>query len=148
MQQRHYSDGVALQCRSRGVGMNQRTKTASRFGPGILVAAAFIGPGTITTASIAGAQFGFALLWALLFSALATFLLQEMTARLALVTRQGLAEALRATYRGTWLGTAAVILVVAAVGIGNAAYQTGNITGAAMGLELSLIHISEPTRPY
>lgn len=115
--------------------MNQRTKTASRFGPGILVAAAFIGPGTITTASIAGAQFGFALLWALLFSALATFLLQEMTARLALVTRQGLAEALRATYRGTWLGTAAVILVVAAVGIGNAAYQTGNITGAAMGLE-------------
>ncbi|MEM8659565.1 MAG: divalent metal cation transporter, partial [Pseudomonadota bacterium] len=36
-----------------------------KFGPGFLVTAAFIGPGTITTASIAGANFGFALLWAL-----------------------------------------------------------------------------------
>ncbi len=33
------------------------------FGPGLLVAAAFIGPGTVTTASVAGAQFGFALVW-------------------------------------------------------------------------------------
>ncbi len=98
------------------------------------MAAAFIGPGTVTTASIAGAQFGFALLWALAFSVAATILLQEMAARLALVTRRGLAETLRASYRGSWLGTAAVILVVAAVGVGNAAYQTGNITGAALGL--------------
>tara|TARA_R110001592_G_scaffold363393_2_gene687353 strand:+ start:7667 stop:8884 length:1218 start_codon:yes stop_codon:yes gene_type:complete len=110
------------------------TKSKSKFGPGILVAAAFIGPGTVTTASIAGAQFGFALLWALAFSVAATILLQEMAARLALVTRRGLAETLRASYRGSWLGTAAVILVVAAVGVGNAAYQTGNITGAALGL--------------
>jgi manganese transport protein len=106
-----------------------------RFGPGILVTAAFIGPGTVTTASIAGARYGFSLLWALLFSVLATMLLQEMAARLALVTRQGLAEALRSSYRDSWLGSAAVILVVAAVGIGNAAYQTGNITGAALGLQ-------------
>ncbi|MEE4146578.1 MAG: Nramp family divalent metal transporter [Halieaceae bacterium] len=107
----------------------------SKFGPGILVAAAFIGPGTVTTASIAGAQYGFALLWALVFSVFATIMLQEMAARLALVTRQGLAEALRSSYSDSWLGTAAVVLVVAAVGVGNAAYQTGNITGAALGLE-------------
>ena len=93
------------------------TKSNSKFGPGILVAAAFIGPGTVTTASIAGAQFGFALLWALAFSIAATILLQEMAARLALVTRRDLAETLRASYRGSWLGTAAVILVVAAVGV-------------------------------
>jgi manganese transport protein len=114
--------------------VNGVAKSGSKFGPGILVTAAFIGPGTVTTASIAGAQFGFALLWALAFSVLATILLQEMAARLALVTRRGLAETLRATYRESWLGTAAVILVVAAVGVGNAAYQTGNITGAALGL--------------
>jgi manganese transport protein len=108
---------------------------ASKFGPGILVTAAFIGPGTVATASIAGAEFGFSLLWALLFSVLATMLLQEMTARLGLVTRQGLAEALRNRYRGSWLGTAAILLVVAAVGVGNAAYQAGNITGAALGLQ-------------
>jgi manganese transport protein len=111
------------------------TAATSKFGPGLLVAAAFIGPGTVTTASIAGAKFGFVLLWALLFSVLATILLQEMAARLALVTRRGLAETLRSSYRDSWLGTAAVILVVAAVGVGNAAYQAGNITGAAMGLE-------------
>jgi manganese transport protein len=114
--------------------VNGVAKSGSKFGPGILVTAAFIGPGTVTTASIAGARFGFALLWALAFSVLATILLQEMAARLALVTRRGLAETLRATYRDSWLGTAAVILVVAAVGVGNAAYQTGNITGAALGL--------------
>ena len=63
-------------------------KTGIKFGPGILVTAAFIGPGTITTASIAGANYGFALLWTLLFSVLATIILQEMTARLGLVTRR------------------------------------------------------------
>ena len=62
-------------------------------------------------------------------------LLQEMAARLGLVTRLGLAQALRESYRGSWLGSAAILLVVAAVGIGNAAYQAGNITGAALGLQ-------------
>jgi manganese transport protein len=111
------------------------TKSASKFGPGILVTAAFIGPGTITTASIAGANYGFALLWALLFSVIATIILQEMTARLGLVSRQGLAQALRRSFSGTLLGTAAIVLVVAAIGLGNAAYEAGNIAGAALGLQ-------------
>ena len=111
------------------------TKPASKFGPGILVTAAFIGPGTITTASIAGANYGFALLWALLFSVLATIILQEMTARLGLVSRRGLAESLRRTFSGTWLGTAAMMLVVVAIGLGNAAYEAGNIAGASLGLQ-------------
>jgi len=110
-------------------------KSGSKFGPGILVTAAFIGPGTIATASIAGAEYGFALLWALLFSVLATMALQEMAARLGLISRLGLAEALRATYSGSWLGRGAILLVVAAIGLGNAAYEAGNITGAALGLE-------------
>ena len=105
------------------------------MGPGILVTAAFIGPGTVTTASIAGASYGFALLWTLLFSVLATMVLQEMAARLGVVTRRGLAEALRDTFSGSWLGSAAIVLVVAAIGVGNAAYEAGNITGAALGLE-------------
>lgn len=110
-------------------------KTGIKFGPGILVTAAFIGPGTITTASISGANYGFALLWTLLFSVLATIVLQEMTARLGLVTRQGLAEALRRSFADTWLGTAAILLVVVAIGLGNAAYEAGNIAGAALGLQ-------------
>ncbi len=109
--------------------------SSSKFGPGILVTAAFIGPGTVTTASIAGAEYGFALLWALLFSVFATMILQDMAARLGLVTRRGLAEALRENFAGSWLGGGAIALVVVAIGFGNAAYEAGNIIGAAIGLE-------------
>ena len=100
----------------------------------MLVTAAFVGPGTIATASSAGANFGFALLWALLFSVFATIVLQEMAARVGLVTRAGLAEAMRNAFPGRWLGTFSVIIVVGAVGLGNAAYEAGNIAGAALAL--------------
>jgi manganese transport protein len=105
----------------------------NRFGPGLLVTAAFIGPGTIATASSAGAQFGYTLLWALLFSVMATAALQDMAARLGLVTRAGLAEALRTMLGASWPGKVALGLVVLAIGFGNAAYQAGNIAGASMG---------------
>ena len=39
-------------------------KWINNIGPGPLVAAAFIGPGTVTLCSIAGVDFGFSLLWA------------------------------------------------------------------------------------
>jgi len=109
--------------------------TGFKVGAGILVTAAFIAAGTTATASVAGANYGFALLWALLFSVLATCVLQEMTARLGLVTRQGLAESLRRTFAGSWLGSAAILLVVCAIGLGNAAYEAGNIAGASLGLQ-------------
>ena len=65
------------------------------IGPGVIVAAAFIGPGTVTLCSIAGVSFGYALLWAVLLSTLATMVLQEMAARIGLMTQKGLAELLR-----------------------------------------------------
>lgn len=105
-----------------------------RFGPGLLVTAAFIGPGTLTTASVAGAGFGYALGWTILFSVGATLVLQEMAARLGLVTGRGLAETLRRAYRRRATGLAMGGLVIAAIALGNAAYETGNITGAALGL--------------
>ena len=106
----------------------------NRFGPGILITAAFIGPGTITTASMAGANFGFALLWALALSVFATIVLQEMAARLGLVTRAGLAEAMRDTFHNQLLGKFSILLVICAVGFGNAAYEAGNIAGAALAI--------------
>ncbi len=110
--------------------MNQRP----RFGPGLLVTAAFIGPGTITTASRAGAGFGLALAWAILFSVIAAIVLQEMAARVGLVTRGGLGEAIRSSFDHPLAKALAVGSVVAAIALGNAAYQTGNLTGAAIGL--------------
>jgi NRAMP (natural resistance-associated macrophage protein)-like metal ion transporter len=105
-----------------------------RFGPGLLVMAAFIGPGTVTTASKAGAEYGFALLWALLFSVLATLVLQEMAARLGLVTGKGLSLALRDHFRNPIFRALAIGSVIVAIGFGNAAYESGNITGASLGL--------------
>jgi manganese transport protein len=105
-----------------------------RVGPGLLVMAAFIGPGTVTTASKAGAQYGFALMWALLFSILATLVLQEMAARLGLVTGKGLSEALRTSFDNRFFSMMATVLVILAIGFGNAAYESGNIAGASMGL--------------
>lgn len=103
-------------------------------GPAALVAAAFIGPGTITTCTITGAGFGYTLLWALLFSILATLILQEMSARLGLVAQVGLGEALRKEFRTPIGRIVSVLLVICAIAIGNAAYETGNIVGGSMGM--------------
>jgi Mn2+/Fe2+ NRAMP family transporter len=100
-----------------------------------MVAAAFIGPGTVTTATLAGVNYGTALLWALLFATLATMALQEMSARLGLVTRQGLGEAIRRRFVSPPARVASVILIIGAIVIGNAAYQTGNLLGGSLGLQ-------------
>lgn len=105
-----------------------------QIGPAFFVTAAFIGPGTVITASIAGANYGFALLWALLFSVLATIILQEMTARLGIVTQQGLGENIRLACQKPFTRTIAVALVLSAIVIGSSAYQSGNISGASLGL--------------
>ncbi|MBE0378699.1 Nramp family divalent metal transporter [Pseudoalteromonas prydzensis] len=105
-----------------------------RLGPGLLVTAAFIGPGTITTASIAGANFGFTLIWTLLFSVIATILLQSMAARLGVVTGQDLAQALRTHIQHPLFKPLAAFLVISAIGVGSAAYEAGNLSGATLGL--------------
>ncbi|BCO20268.1 manganese transporter [Alteromonas sp. KC3] len=102
---------------------------------GYIIAAAFIGPGTVTTASLAGANFGFHLVWALLFSIFATIVLQDMAARLGVASQEGLASAMKNMAYKPWLKHFFIVLIVAAIGIGNAAYESGNLTGAAIGLD-------------
>ncbi|PKP82609.1 MAG: manganese transporter [Alphaproteobacteria bacterium HGW-Alphaproteobacteria-18] len=108
------------------------------FGPGALVAAAFIGPGTVTACTLAGANFGFALVWALVFATAATIILQEMTVRLGILGGAGLGEALVAPGTPAVLKWGAILLVLAALALGNAAYEAGNITGGALGLRAIL----------
>jgi Mn2+/Fe2+ NRAMP family transporter len=107
-----------------------------KIGPGAIVTAAFIGPGTVTTCLRAGVEFRYALLWALAFATIGTIIFQEMAARLGVVGEIGLGEAIRRRFdrhrTGYWV---AAVLVVSAIGIGNAAYQTGNLLGAASGLQ-------------
>ena len=105
------------------------------MGPGVLVAAAFIGPGTVTVCTLAGAQYHFALLWGLVFSIFATVILQEMAARLGLVSKMGLAKAVRSEISKPSIKWLAIILIMAAILVGNAAYEAGNISGGVLGLE-------------
>lgn len=99
-----------------------------------VISAAFIGPGTVTTAALSGHRHGPALLWALLFSTAACFVLQEASARVTILSGRDLAA---------WIGRGASVqslvgggLVAAAVILGCAAYEAGNLLGAAAGVGL------------
>jgi manganese transport protein len=105
-----------------------------KFGPGFLIAAAFVGPGTVTTATMAGADFGYSLLWALVFSVIATLILQSMATRLGIITGKGLSENLRTHLPVGSSRTLMMLLIVMGIGVGNAAYEAGNLTGAAIGI--------------
>lgn len=106
------------------------------FGPSTLVAAAFIGPGTLTTCTLAGVHSSYSLAWALIFSTAATVTLQEMSARLGFVSRSGLGEAVKSQISSKALRILLLGLIICAIFIGNAAYEAGNISGTGLGLEL------------
>jgi len=108
------------------------------FGPSTLIAAAFIGPGTLTTCTMAGVQTGYGLLWAMVFSVIATIILQEMSARLGFATQEGLGEAFNRQFPSGIARWVIFFLVIGAILIGNAAYEAGNISGGILGLELLL----------
>lgn len=97
------------------------------------ITAAFLGPGTITACSLAGIQQGYALLWVLLLSLLALLVAQEQCLQLGARRGVSLAEALAQTPSRV-LRVLFVGLVAAAIGGGCAAYQAGNLNGAAQGL--------------
>ena len=101
-----------------------------------VIAGAFIGPGTVTTAASAGAGFGLNLVWTLVFSTAACFVLQEAAARLTVASGQELGQAMRARTRKGAAGVLLLVLVLGAIVVGCAAYQAGNILGAVVGASL------------
>jgi Mn2+/Fe2+ NRAMP family transporter len=100
-----------------------------------IISAAFIGPGTVTTASKAGAGFQLDLLWALCFSILATIILQEAAARITIASGKNLGEIIAIKFGGKENQRIKLFLFFAVL-IGCAAYQAGNILGAVSGLSL------------
>jgi Mn2+/Fe2+ NRAMP family transporter len=108
----------------------------SKFGPGFLVAAAFIGPGTVTTAALAGANYGYSLIWVAVIAIFAAVVLQEMVGRFSLATGLDVASALVKLTKIKWLRWGFQVLGFLAVIVGCAAYEAGNITGGGLGLEI------------
>ncbi|MEZ2414394.1 Nramp family divalent metal transporter [Muriicola sp. E247] len=117
-----------------------------KIGPGFLIAAAFVGPGTIAACTLAGVGFGFTLLWAMLLSIATTMMFQEMAARVGILTKKGLTASIREELTRPWIRVSVLGIILAAIVVGNAAYEAGNIGGAVLGLEALLG--SEPSPWY
>jgi len=100
-----------------------------------VISAAFIGPGTVTSAAKAGASFGFSLIWALVFSVLATAILQETSARLAIISKKSPGEMIAILFNDK-IAFIVKFFIAFSVGFGCTAYQTGNIVGAVSGFAL------------
>lgn len=100
----------------------------------MVIAAAFIGPGTVTTAAASGAGFGHSLLWALLFSTLACAVLQESAARITIASGKTLGQAVKHRFKNKSIAWFMAISIF----LGCAAYEAGNILGAISGMALTV----------
>jgi len=105
-------------------------------GPAAVITSAFVGPGTITTATNAGVTFGYALLWAVIFSGFASIVIMNMASRLAIKGKKNIINAAVELVPGSaaWriFALALIGLVAALTGFG---FEAGNLIGATVGFE-------------
>jgi len=100
-------------------------------GPGIITANVDNDAGGITTYSLAGAQFGYSLLWTLIPITVALVVVQEMCARMGVVTGKGLADLIREQY-----GVKATFYIMIALLFSNLANTIAEFAGVAAALEI------------
>ncbi len=86
------------------------------LGPGLVSGFADNDAGGITTYSLAGAKYGYALLWVILASQVVLFFTQEVGARLGLATGKGLISLIRERWGVRWTVFAAMLMLIANLG--------------------------------
>jgi Mn2+/Fe2+ NRAMP family transporter len=101
------------------------------IGPGIITANVDNDAGGITTYSVAGAHYGYTLLWIMPLVALALIVVQEMSARLGVITGKGLADLIRES-----LGVRITAMVIGIVVIANLANTVSEFAGVAASMEI------------
>lgn len=101
----------------------------SVMGPGIITANVDNDAGGITTYSVAGAHFGFSLLWSFIPIIFALIVVQEMASRMAVVTGKGLADLIREEFGVKVTFYAMAVLVLA--NIGNVMAEFSGIAASA-----------------
>ncbi len=101
------------------------------IGPGIITANVDNDAGGITTYSVAGARYGYSLLWMLVLVTLALIIVQEMSARLGVVTGKGLAALIRERLGVRWTTIIIGILLIA-----NLANTVSEFAGIAASMEI------------
>jgi Mn2+/Fe2+ NRAMP family transporter len=100
-------------------------------GPGIITANVDNDAGGITTYSVAGAQYGYSLLWMLGLVALALIIIQEMSARLGVVTGKGLADLIRES-----MGVRVTAIIIGLIVLANLANTVSEFAGVAASMEI------------
>ena len=103
----------------------------SVIGPGIITANVDNDAGGITTYSVAGAQYGYELLWLMPLVAVALVIVQEMSARLGVVTGKGLADLIRES-----LGVRLTSLILCVLLFANLANTVSEFAGVAASMEI------------
>ncbi len=100
-------------------------------GPGIITANVDNDAGGITTYSVAGAHYGLGMLWMMPLVALALIIVQEMSARLGVVTGKGLADLIRER-----LGVKLTALIIGILVFANLANTVSEFAGVAASMEI------------
>ena len=101
------------------------------MGPGLIAGIAGNDAGGITTYSVLGAETGLSLLWLFPITIVILAIVQEMAARLGVVTGQGLSDLIRDRFGVRWTAFAMLVLLVA-----NVANTVAEFSGAAAALEI------------
>ena len=109
----------------------------SVLGPGIITASVDNDAGGIYTYSVAGAHFGYSLLWSLIPITIALIVIQEMVARMGVVTGKGLADLIREEY-----GFRITFFLMTLLLIANLGNTISEFAGFASGMSLFGVHRS------
>jgi NRAMP (natural resistance-associated macrophage protein)-like metal ion transporter len=106
------------------------------LGPGFITANVDNDAGGILTYSAAGAQFGYTLLWTMIPITLALIVVQEMCARMGVVTGKGLSDLIREEF-GLRI-TFVIMILLVAVNFTNVVTEFSGIAGS-----MQLFHVSK-----
>lgn len=101
------------------------------MGPGIITASIDNDASGITTYSVAGARYGYMLLWILLPTTIALVVIQEMAARMGVITGKGLSDLIRENY-----GVRATFFMMVVLLIANFGTTMANFAGWAASMEI------------
>jgi NRAMP (natural resistance-associated macrophage protein)-like metal ion transporter len=101
------------------------------MGPGIITANVDNDASGIATYSVAGARFGYALLWTLIPTTIALVVIQEMVARMGVVTGKGLSDLIREKY-----GVKSTFFMMMVLFIANFGNTVANFAGWAASMEI------------
>lgn len=107
------------------------------LGPAAIVAACIVGPGTVTTVSVAGATYGFQVMWILVIACFTAYFFQKPVVKFTIQTKMAAMDGIRSYMGRGWSISLYIALLLGAI-----AFQAGNFTGAALALNFFLPSIS------